>query len=99
MKQIMNESLKTAITELAWKTPYKPYSIGKGIVEKIFNNGNGSLPIFRFDETTKTVKVNRAIANIYDRRKLKMFMEDNGISDWVVKEVYYGYPDWYSHDF
>lgn len=78
---------------------YNSYSFSYGTVEKTFNRGAGSLSLFRFYENEKLVLVNECLFNKADGKHLQEFMELNNITDWAVKKVPYGYPEYYTKSF
>lgn len=78
---------------------YNSYSFNNNIVEKTFNNGNGSLSLFRFYENEKIILVNECLFNKSDERHLNEFVKINNMSDWTIKKVSYGYPDYYKNSF
>lgn len=59
-------------------------------VNKVFNRGNGSLALFQFDGTEKSVYVNTILANKSDWQVLKEV-----VPDYRPIAVALGYPDWY----
>lgn len=91
--------IKDRIKNLSWKKPYRPYSISKNIIEKTFNRGMGSLALFKFDFEHKTIKINSALYNKADEKKLNKLIKDCGIEDWKQAREDYGYPSYYSHSF
>lgn len=74
---------------------YNPYSISWNTVEKTWNNGNGSLALFRFYPEKNVVLINSCLANKADRRKLDNFLAENGMQNWSKIDKDYGYPDYY----
>lgn len=78
---------------------YNPYSASQGIVEKVWNNGNGSLALFRFYENEKIILVNECLCNKADKKHLNEFMEQNDMQAWNVVYKSYGYPEYYRHTF
>jgi len=74
------------------KKTYNSYSLKMGIIEKAFNNGNGSLCAIRFYKNT--IVVNDAIINKTDIYKIKSFLEHKNISIPIVHDSL-GYPGWY----
>lgn len=78
---------------------YNGYSFNNNIVEKTFNNGNGSLSLFRFYENEKTILINECLFNKSDERHLNEFLKIHNMSDWTIKKVSYGYPEYYTKSF
>lgn len=78
---------------------YKSFSFDYNIVEKIWNNGNGSLKLIRFYPDTKIVLVNECLFNKSDEKHLTDFINQNNMNDWNIKKVYFGYSDYYTKDF
>ena len=68
------------------------------IVEKTFNNGNGSLALFRLLPKEKKIKVNSSLATKSDFQKLADLQKYLGINFEVIKYNYY-YPEYYNHSF
>lgn len=88
--------MKTLLEKFVKKNRmYNPYSLSWGIVEKTFNNGCGSLALFRFYEDKKTVVVNKLLATKRDRKKLDDFLIENGMESWEKVDKEYGYPEYY----
>ncbi len=92
MKTKLEEFVKT-------NRNYRPYSISRNIVEKVWNNGMGSIALFRFYPEQKTVLINSLFANKCDLRKLTEFCRDCGITDWAWKAADFGYPAYYFNTF
>ena len=61
-----------------------------GPVNKVFNNGTGSLALFQFDGCEKSVYVNILLTNKSDWQVLK-----KSAPDYRPIAVQLGYPDWY----
>lgn len=76
---------------------YRGYDLHLGIIDKVFNNGNGSLNLFRFYQEKKIIVINKTIYNKSDERKLKEFCRDCHIEDWQWKFASLSYPDYYFH--
>ena len=77
---------------------YRPYSLANLTVEKTFNNGNGSLALFRLLPKEKKIKVNSSLATKSDFQKLADLQKYLGINFEVIKYNYY-YPEYYNHSF
>lgn len=80
-------------------TTYKPYSVASNIVEKVYNEGRGALALIGFREDIKTIIINTVLIKPKDRSKLDEFIVDNNLTDWIIVNKSYGYPDWYNHNF
>ena len=78
---------------------YKPYSISQLIVEKVFNNGNGSLALFRLYPNEKKVAINKSLYNKSDERHLEKILDSLGFQDFERVMCHYGYPEWYNRNF
>lgn len=72
-------------------TAKRSYRYGDyGQVNKVFNNGMGSLALFQFDNREKSVYVNTLLTNKSDWQVLKKLAPD-----YRPIAVQLGYPDWY----
>lgn len=88
MKEKISQFVKT-------NRNYRPYSLHLNIVEKTFNNGSGSLGLFRFYPERKKVAVNKLLCTKNDERKLDEFLRDCHCEDFERVYVSLGYPDYY----
>lgn len=68
---------------------YLSYTVAYGIVDKVWNNGNGALDLYRFGKDNK-VTVNTLLETKSDRTKLMKFMPNAKV---IEKEL--DYPDFY----
>ena len=93
----MKEKLEKFVEK--YSKVYKPYSLFLNIVEKVFNNGNGAIALFRFYTDEKIVLVNESFFTKGDRKKLTAFLAENNMTDWEIRFKKYGYPDWYRKTF
>ena len=78
---------------------YNPYSLSQLIIEKTFNEGMGSLALFRFYPDQKKVAINHALYNKYDAKHLDKILSVLGYQDFERVMCEYGYPEWYNHNF
>ena len=76
---------------------YRFYTLYINNIEKVFNNGHGSLPLFYFDIEKKTVIVNNYLANKSDYAKLSDFFNVYNLDFKIVKKTL-GYPEYYTRD-
>ena len=77
---------------------YNAYSVSSLICEKTFNNGNGSLALFKLLPEEKKIKVNSSLATKRDIEKIKAFNEMEGLN-YELFFSSYSYPEYYSHSF
>ena len=70
---------------------YKSSVTGAGIgVNKIFNDGNGSLIFANFIPEEKVILLNKCICRNTDIKNVKSVFPD-----WTIEMCEIGYPDWY----
>lgn len=99
MKQDKNK-IKDVLYKFVKKiAQYNAYSIYNLIIEKTFNNGMGSLALFRFYPDQKKVAINKSIFRESDKKHLDKILSELGFSDFERVLCNYGYPQWYNHDF
>lgn len=92
--------MKDILAKAIEKMPkYKPYSLSQLIVEKVFNDGMGAIPIFRFYPDEKKIAVNEWCCNKTDLKHLNTLREAVGAEDYEIISCLYGYPEFYNHDF
>lgn len=82
--------IEKAIAMCETHKEYMQYSVMFGTVDKLFNDGNGALGLYRFGESDN-VTVNTVLETKPDRKRLmKLF------PNCIPFEEELGYPDWYS---
>ena len=90
------ENLKEKLNEFVRRyRNYNPYSLHQNIVEKTWNNGMGSLALFRFYPERELIVINESLCNKIDRTRLDEFCEQNGMKSWKRAVKMYAYPDYY----
>lgn len=66
----------------------------RGIIEKIFNRGLGSIPFLRFYEKDKILLVNTCVSN----KMWKELLRDS-FPEYNIKDKSFGYPAYYTETF
>ena len=99
MEQNKNNIIKTLGKLIAKISQYNAYSLSQLIIEKTFNNGMGSLALFRFYPGQKKVAINHSLYNKTDEKHLDRILSELGYQDFERVMCEYGYPEWYNHNF
>lgn len=69
------------------------------IVSKVWNRGQGLLPLFRFYQDKKIILINSRLFNRFDEKHLSKIKKAIGAESWKEVNVEYGYPDYYFKSF
>ena len=99
MEKNKNNIIKTLSKLIAKISQYNTYSLSQLIIEKTFNNGMGSLALFRFYPEQKKVAINHSLYNKTDAKHLDRILSELGYQDFERVMCEYGYPEWYNHNF
>ncbi len=80
---------------LLYPRPYRLFSLTPGMVDKVFNNGQGALCCIRFMEGTK-VRFNESFATQKDKDRVAQMFDTLGFEAPVFEAGKVHYPDWYT---
>lgn len=101
LKAIIAESVANILSEMnqdleplnRMSRAYHPNLDGQtNVLDKTFNNGNGSIPFVEIIPDEKVLLVNKSFANRRDMERIQQ-----AFPEYSVEEVSLGYPDWYIH--
>lgn len=83
---------------------YRPHSVERGIVQKVWNHGHGSIALFRVYQKKRVIVVNSAFFNMSDIPKLANLIValetayPATFHKWKTRSVSLGYPEYYNHE-
>lgn len=83
---------------------YRPHSVERGIVQKVWNHGHGSLALFRVYPRKHVIVVNYSLFNLSDAPKLAHLINElekaypRSFRKWNVFRASLGYPEYYNHE-
>lgn len=101
LRNIVAESVKNVLNEMNSELEplmkmgrsYHPnMDMKPNILDKTFNNGNGSIPFVEIIPDEKVLLVNKSFANKRDLARIQQCFPE-----YTIEEVSLGYPDWYTH--